>query len=54
MIITREQAIEFLLTRVEEVVGNGDWPTEEGRFTDDGMQCSCFIQDLVNHIRKGD
>ena len=41
--ITREHAIELLLAKVEEVLYNGDWPTEDGD-----------IQDLIDNIRKGD
>ena len=29
--ITREHAIELLLAKVEEVLDNNDWPTEEGQ-----------------------
>ena len=50
--VTREHAIELLLQKVEEVVGNGDWATEEGAFTDDGTACP--IQQLIDNIRGGD
>jgi hypothetical protein len=51
--MNREQAIESLLTQVEEVIGNGDWPTEAGHFVDDGVTCTCPIQKLVDIIRGG-
>jgi hypothetical protein len=52
--VTRERAIDLLLQRVEEVINNGDWPTEEGQFVDDGKSCTCPIQQLVDNIRGGD
>jgi hypothetical protein len=51
--ITREHAIELLLKKVEEVLNNNDWPTEEGQMRADDTE-SCPIQKLVDNIRKGD
>ena len=42
--VTRERAIELLLGKVEEVINNNDWPTEEGH----------VIQILIDNIRAGD
>lgn len=47
----RELAIESLLRKVEEVLNNNGWPTEEGQYGEDGVLCP--IQELVNEIRKG-
>jgi len=52
--VTREREIELLLEKVEEVIGNGDWPTEEGTFVDDGKVCTSPIQQLIDNIRSGD
>jgi hypothetical protein len=48
---TREAAIGLLLKRVEEVINNNDWPTEEGQERAD--EGPCFIRSLVDNIRKG-
>ena len=50
--ITREHAIELLLDKVEEVLNNNDWPTEEGQEPCDEPPCG--IRQLVDNIRKGD
>lgn len=49
--VTRERAIELLLGKVEEVINNNDWPTEEGHVIDDG---TCPLQILIDNIRAGD
>jgi len=49
--MTREQAISELLARVEEVIDNNDWPTEEGHMTDDGVNATCPILLLVQAIQ---
>ena len=51
--ITREHAIELLLAKVENVLYNNDWPTEEGQTREDGIE-PCDIQKLVDNIRKGE
>jgi hypothetical protein len=48
-----KQAIEKLLAEVENVIGNGDWPTENGHLHDDGVSCTCPLLDQINFIRKG-
>jgi|HubBroStandDraft_1064217.scaffolds.fasta_scaffold97245_4 hypothetical protein len=50
--ITREHAIELLLAKVEEVLNNNDWATEEGQERCD--EPPCVIRQLVDNIRKGD
>ena len=35
---TGERAIELLLSKVEEVINNNDWPTEEGHVIDDDLR----------------
>ena len=52
--VTRERAIELLLGKVEEVINNNDWPTEEGHVIDDGVTCTCPLQILIDNIRAGD
>ena len=52
-IFTREHAIELLLSKVEEVINNNDWPTEEGQTRADDIE-PCDIQKLVDNIRKGE
>ena len=49
--LTREEAISALLRRVEEVVNNNDWPTEEGQERAD--EPPCIIRDLIDNIRGG-
>ena len=51
--ITREYAIELLLSKVEEVINNNDWPTEEGQTRADDIE-PCDIQKLVDNIQKGE
>jgi hypothetical protein len=51
--ITREHAIELLLAKVENVLYNNDWPTEEGQTREDDIE-PCDIQKLVDNIRKGE
>jgi hypothetical protein len=51
--MTREQAISELLARVEEVIDNNDWPTEEGQMQDDGVNATCPILLLVQAIKNG-
>ena len=51
--ITREYAIELLLSKVEEVINNNDWPTEEGQTRADDIE-PCDNQKLVDNIRKGE
>ena len=53
-IFTREHAIELLLSKVEGVINNNDWPTEEGHVIDDGVTCTCPLQILIDNIRAGD
>ena len=50
--VTRERAIELLLQKVEDVLNNNDWPTEEGQERCDEPPCG--IQQLVDNIRMGD
>lgn len=52
IIMDREQAIASLLRKVEEVINNNDWPTEDGHWTDDGVKCTCPIADLIAVIRE--
>jgi hypothetical protein len=49
--VTRERAIELLLQKVEEVLWNNDWATEEGTRREDEK---CPIQILIDNIRAGD
>lgn len=46
------QLILDLCAKVEEVVHNNDWPTEEGHMHDDGVTCSCPILDLTTFIKS--
>lgn len=41
-----------LCDRVDEVLQNGDWPTDDGTWTDDGTTCSCPMNDLITDIRE--
>ena len=50
--MSREYAIELLLAKVENVLNNNDWPTEEGQSRADIGPCD--IQKLVDNIRKGE
>jgi len=45
------QKVEILCSKVEEVVGNNDWPTKEGQ--DRADEPPSFISQLVIDIRKG-
>jgi hypothetical protein len=47
--VTREQAIELLCRKVEEVLNNNDWPTEEGRQAEDGSPSA--INELIILVR---
>jgi hypothetical protein len=49
--VTRERAIELLLQKVEEILWNNDWATEEGTRREGE---TCPIQILVDNIRAGD
>lgn len=42
-----------LCDKADEVVQNGDWPTEDGHWTDDGKTCTCVINDIIVEIRDG-
>jgi hypothetical protein len=50
---TTRKAILSLCDKVEEVVGNGDFPTEDGLWHDDGVTYTCVINDLITEIREG-
>jgi hypothetical protein len=47
--MTREQAIEALCQKVEEVLHNNDWPTEEGQQSESGEPSP--IDELITLIR---
>ena len=47
--LTREQAIETLCQKVEEVLHNNDWPTEEGQQSESGEPSP--IDELITLIR---
>ena len=49
MALTREQAIETLCQKVEEVLHNNDWPTEEGQQSESGEPSP--IDELITLIR---
>ena len=50
MPLSREQAIELLCRKVEEVIHNNDWPTEEGRQSEDGSPSA--IDELITLVRQ--
>jgi hypothetical protein len=51
--MTREDAIESLLKKVEEVISNNDWPTTDGTWVETATTCTCPINELVKFIREG-
>ena len=51
MAMTREEAIELLCKKVEGVLNNNDWPTEEGQRLESELNP---IEELIASIRIGD
>ena len=47
-----KQRILDLCGKVEEVVHNNDWPTEEGHMHDDGVNCTCPILEMTEFIKS--
>jgi hypothetical protein len=45
----KDKLILILCRKVEEVIYNNYWPTEEGRQTEEGR---CHILDLVDKIKR--
>lgn len=41
-----------LCDKVDEVVQNGDWPTEDGRWQETNNGCSCIMSDILTEIRE--
>ena len=48
-----KEKILSLCRKVEEVMSNNDWPTEEGRMYDFGTVCTCPLNELVRQIKAG-
>ena len=50
---TLKSQIESLCAKVQEVIDNNDWPTEEGHCIDTGVTYTCPLQELVGAISAG-
>jgi hypothetical protein len=42
-----------LCDKADEVLQNGDWPTEDGRFVETATSCTCPLADIILEIREG-
>jgi hypothetical protein len=43
----------LLCNEADEVLQNGDWPTDAGQWVEDATTCTCPLNDLIATIREG-
>lgn len=41
-----------LCDKADEVMQNGDWPTEDGRWVETHAGCTCPLNDIIVEIRE--
>lgn len=42
-----------LCDKADEVLQNGDWPTDDGRWVEDATTCTCPLNEIIVAIREG-
>ena len=47
-----KELILSLCDKADEVLQNGDWPTDDGRWVEDATSCTCPLNDIITEIRE--
>jgi len=42
-----------LCDKTDEVLQNGDWPTEDGHWVETATTCTCPLNEIITEIREG-